>query len=251
MPHPFVPRLLPLGDAAWTVELGDAIDEASHQRVLGLLQLVEHARMEDPQLAHVVDLVPGFCSLTVHFDPWQADAHGLGETLLKLALTGPRGSSSGRHWALPVCFDEAFALDLSRVSEARGLTPPALIEQLLAARFHVYMIGFQPGFPYMGGVPPTLATPRLEAPRQKVPAQSVAIAGQLCGVYPWDSPGGWNLLGRTPVRLFDPRRVEQPAMLAAGDTVQWNAVDRNTYDALEKAIGQGLPRSHFLVELPP
>ncbi|MBU4518857.1 MAG: allophanate hydrolase subunit 1, partial [Gammaproteobacteria bacterium] len=117
---------------------------------------------------------------------------------------------------------------------------------LLAATFRVYMLGFQPGFPYMGGVPPELHMPRLPAPRQKVPAQSLAVAGEMCAVYPWESPGGWNLLGRTPVVLFDLRHAEQPALLAAGDEVRCHAVDRATHDRLSAEIARGLPRATFL-----
>ncbi|WP_066155758.1 5-oxoprolinase subunit PxpB [Hydrogenophaga pseudoflava] len=242
------PRLLPLGDSAWTVEFGHAIDAATNARVMGLAGRVAAARQNDPLLAPVTDVVPTFRSLTVHFDPWAGDATALGRQLLSMAQEGQQTTVQGRQWQLPVCFDDDFAPDLPRVCELKQLSRSEVISQLLGAAFRVYMLGFQPGFPYMGGLPPTLVTPRLPSPRQKVPAKSVAIALDMCSVYPWESPGGWNLLGRTPVVLFDPAQTEQPAMLAAGDEVRWTAVDRDTHDRLAREIANGLPRETFLKE---
>lgn len=112
------------------------------------------------------------------------------------------------------------------------------------------MIGFMPGFPYMGGWPPALATPRLATPRTAVPARSIAIAGEMCAVYPWTSPGGWNLLGSTPLQLFDPDS-QPPALLAAGDRVRWQPIDRAQYRELERAQANGtLPRAQFLAGAP-
>lgn len=241
------PRLLALGDCAWTVEFGNAIDPAIHARVMGLVQRLEQDRSSESLLACVTDVVPTFRSITVHFDPLEADAAALGQRLLKLAQESQLQHLHGRQWVLPVCFDADFAPELARLAEAKGLSPAEVIESLLAATFRVYMLGFQPGFAYMGGVPPELHMPRLPSPRQKVPAQSLAVAGEMCAVYPWDSPGGWNLLGRTPVVLFDLRHTAQPALFAAGDAVRWYAVDRATHDTLSADIAGGLPRETFLM----
>ncbi|MBE0590493.1 MAG: 5-oxoprolinase subunit PxpB [Hydrogenophaga sp.] len=240
------PRLLALGDSAWTLEFGSAIDPAINARVMGLAERVAQARASEPLMASVTDVVPTFRSLTVHYDPLETDATALGERLQVLAQDGHQAMQPGRLWHLPVCFDTDFAPDLSRLAEAKGLSPDEVIQHLLAATFRVYMLGFQPGFPYMGGVPPELHMPRLPAPRQKVPAQSLAVAGEMCAVYPWESPGGWNLLGRTPVVLFDLRHAEQPALLAAGDEVRCHAVDLATHDRLAAEIARGLPRETFL-----
>jgi KipI family sensor histidine kinase inhibitor len=242
------PRLLPLGDSAWTVEFGSTIDAATNARVMGLVTRLAQACALDPLMAPVTDLVPTFRSLTVHFDPWTANAGALGQALLTLAQQGAETATQGRRWQLPVCFDEDFGPDLPRVCELKQLSRTQVIDGLLGASFRVYMLGFQPGFPYMGGLPPELTTPRLPSPRQRVPAQSVAIALDMCSVYPWESPGGWNLLGRTPVVLFDPSQTEQPAMLSAGDEVHWTEVDRATHDRLAADIARGLPRESFLME---
>lgn len=243
------PRLLALGDSAWTLEFGHAIDPTIHARVMRLEERLHEVQGIDPLLAGVLDVVPTFRSLTVHYDPLVTDAHALGDCLLSWAQQTPHEQHdmhNGRLWHLPVCFDADCAPDLQRLSDAKGLHPDTVIQRLLNATFRVYMIGFQPGFPYMGGVPPELHMPRLAAPRQRVPAQSLAVAGDMCAVYPWESPGGWNLLGRTPVVLFDLCHTQQPALLRAGDKVRWHAVDHVTHDQLACDIAKGLPRDTFL-----
>ena len=232
--------LLPLGDTAWTVEFGDAIDPVLHARVLGLAEALERARKskENPILSGIVDVVPTFRSLTVHFNPLIVDGERLGEALRHLAETSGSASSQGRHWLIPVCFDEAFAPDLNELAEAKGLSREEVIVLMTEALFKVYMIGFMPGFPYMGGLPQVLEMPRLASPRKAVPARSLAIAGAMCAVYPWESPGGWRLLGRTPVPMFSAADAE-PSLLASGDCVRWQSVDRATYLDMEAAARAG------------
>jgi KipI family sensor histidine kinase inhibitor len=241
------PRLLALGDAAWTLEFGSDISTATNARVTDLADRVAQLRQTELLFAAVTDVVPTFRSLTVHFDPLTADADSLGERLLALGQQGGQVVREGQHWRLPVCFEPSFAPDLPRLAEARGLSETEVIDRLLDADFRVYVIGFQPGFPYMGGLPPELAMPRLASPRQRVPAHSLAVAGEMCAVYPWDSPGGWNLLGRTPVQLFDLRFAEHPAMLAVGDRVRWYPVPLGEYERLHQLTVAGqLPREIFL-----
>lgn len=240
-------RLLPLGDSAWTVEFGTRINTELNGQVMALANRVALARTDNPLFATVTDVVPTFRSLTVHFSPLTTDADALATELLALAHNTQHHSVEGKHWRLPACFDPGFALDLPTWALAKQMPQSQLIERLLATRFRVYMIGFLPGFPYMGGLPPELAMPRLSSPRQRVPANSIAIAGEMCAVYPWESPGGWNLIGKTPVPLFDLRQVEQPAMLAAGDLVSWYAIDKAEYEHLFAQCSQGeRPRETFL-----
>ena len=244
------PRLLPLGDAAWTVEFGDSIDPALHGRVMGLAEQLRHARAvsDCPALASIVDVVPTFRSLTVHYDPLHGSGEMLGRQLLELAEKAGQATTSGRRWQLPVCFDSDLAPDLDALAASKGLPREAIIERLTGTTFKVYMIGFMPGFPYMGGLPDELNTPRLATPRKAVPARSLAIAGEMCAVYPWESPGGWHLLGRTPISLFDAVDRDNPALLASGDEVRWLAVDRATYNAQEAALAKrSLKRDSFLL----
>lgn len=242
-----VPRLLALGDAAWTLEFGREISASLNARVTGLADRINQVRHALPLLASVTDVVPTYRSLTVHFDPSDAHADELGAWLLALGSEGHTDERKGRQWRLPVCFDQDFAPDLPALAAAKGLTEDQVIARLLAAEFRVYLIGFLPGFPYMGGLPAELAMPRLASPRQRVPKNSLAVAGEMCSVYPWESPGGWNLLGRTPVQLFDLQYAEQPAMLAAGDVVRWYAIQRDEYEQLLTRCQRGdLPRETFL-----
>lgn len=241
------PRLLPLGDTAWTVEFGEIIDPALHARVMGLNGTIQVAR-EAGELAGIVDLVPTFRSLTVHYDPLAVDGEQLGARLLELAGAAGSQASDGRHWLLPVCCDGELAPDLARLAEAKRMAPETVIALLTATTFRVYMIGFMPGFPYMGGLPPALAMPRLASPRKAVPARSLAVTGEMCAVYPWESPGGWNLLGRTPVALFDATDETAPALLESGDQVRWRIVNRAEYEHLSSELAAGrLHRADFLV----
>ena len=217
-------RLLPLGDAALTVEFGAAIADAIHARVLGFAQALPALAERHPG---IVEWVPTFRSVTIHFDPDRVDGAQLQTDLLALAAEGHEATASGTTWTLPVCFDADCAPDLADVAAARGVSREAVIELLCATEFKVYMLGFLPGFPYLGGLPEALEMPRLATPRLKVPAGSVAIAGRMAAVYPWDSPGGWRLVGRTATRLFDPANPDRPALLAAGDRVRWQAVRRD------------------------
>ena len=231
------PRLLPFGDTAWTVEFGARIDPALHGRVLGLLEALERSR-KDEAFAGIVDLMPTFRSLTVCYDPLACDGERLGEALLRLAETAGAVQREGRLWRLPVCFDDEFAPDLEELAQTKKLAREAVIEILLGTSFRVYMIAFMPGFPYMGGLPPALEMPRLKSPRKAVPARSLAVAGSMCAVYPWESPGGWRLLGRTPVPLFS-ADDEEPSLLASGDRVNWRAVCREEFTELEAAAQAG------------
>ena len=235
-----VPRLLPLGDSAWSIEFGTRIDPALHARVLGLAQALNTARQCDAsEWSGIVDIVPTFRSLTVHYDPLRVEGERLGESLLQLASASGKASHQGKHWRIPVCFDADLAPDLDDLAQAKGLTREAVIRLLSEARFQVYMIGFMPGFPYMGGLPAALEMPRLSSPRKAVPARSLAVAGSMCAVYPWESPGGWRLLGRTPIPMFSAKEVEAPSLLASGDRVRWQSIDRATYVERENAVAGG------------
>ena len=229
-----VVRLLPLGDSAWTVEFGDRIDPDLHGKVLGLLDALEEIGTGGV-FAGVVDVVPTFRSLTVYYDPLNCDGEHLGQALLSLAQSVTAVRREGRHWCIPVCFDDDLAPDLNDLANAKGLSRDSVIELLTGATFQVYMIGFMPGFPYMGGLPAALEMPRLSSPRKAVPARSLAVAGAMCAVYPWESPGGWRLLGRTPIPMFSPKNDASPSLLASGDRVSWRAIERPLFAEMEVA----------------
>jgi KipI family sensor histidine kinase inhibitor len=214
--------------------------------VLGFCQQLE-ALQAQGALPGVLEWLPSFAAVSVYFDPARHDPDALATRLAELARTSGAARVQGRSWALPVCFDPEFAPDLADLAQARGLSPAQVLALMGSTTFTVYMLGFLPGFPYLGGLPAECQMPRLATPRSVVPTRSLAVAGGMCAVYPWASPGGWRLLGRTPLPLFDLRRGNTPALLAPGDRVRWVAVERAEYQALEAAAEAGtLDLARFL-----
>lgn len=213
---------------------------------MGLKAALE-AQAGQGAFAGILECVASFASLTVHFDPDEADAEALAQALEALSRADLAVRVTGRAWRLPACFEGEFAPDLAALAQLKGLSEAEVVAALTGARFRVYAIGFQPGFPYMGGLPEALNVPRLETPRLEVPARSVAIALGMCAIYPYVSPGGWWLLGRTPLTLFDPAREAAPALLRAGDSVTWQAVSRADFERLEAEQARGtLDPARFL-----
>ncbi len=210
------PALLPCGDQALIVEFGQAIDPAVNRRVHDLAHAIESAGVTG-----VYDLVPTYRSLLVYYNPVRTSWTALEDSLRSLLSdTGERGLSAPRVVLLPTLYGGEYGPDLEFVAENAGLSPDEVIELHSGTDYLVYMMGFSPGFPYLGGLDERLATPRLESPRLEIPAGSVGIAESQTGVYPVASPGGWQLIGRTPLRLFD-ETAEQPAVLRAGDYIRF------------------------------
>ena len=226
-------KFLASGDTALIVEFGRSVDPTVSELVLALAQRVEAAA-----IAGVVEVVPTFRSLMVHYDPLALTQAAL-KRAVHTMLDGLRGSTrGGRHWLIPTCYEESVGLDLAEVAARTGLTVPALVALHSGANFRVYMMGFLPGFPYLGGLPHALALPRRETPRVRVPRGSVAIAMEMTCIYPLESPGGWHVLGRTPAALFDLRR-DPPVPLAAGDTVAFQPISLSEYDRLTAEAAAG------------
>lgn len=224
-----MPRLLPQGDAALVIEFGDRIDPALNARVMALAAALREAPIDG-----VTETVPTFRSLLVHYDPLRLDYAGLaarvGAMVDGLADFVPRR----RHVAIPACYDGDLAPDLDDVAARTGLLPAEVVRLHSATAYQVFMLGFVPGFAYMGVLPEVLRLPRLSTPRLAVPARSLAIAADMTAVYPLVSPGGWRLIGAVPIDLFDIAAAE-PALLRPGDEVRFRPVDRATFDALRAA----------------
>ena len=228
------PRYLPAGDQALVVEFGETIDPALNRRVRDLTLAIE--RQRHPA---VVDLVPTYRSLLVLYDARRASFADMRAALGRAAEDAVASSfPSPRVVEIPTCYGGEFGPDLEFVARHAGLTPDQVVATHADTDYLVYMMGFTPGFTYLGGMSPRIAAPRLQTPRTSIPAGSVGIAQQQTGIYPVDSPGGWQLIGRTPVRLFDPTRTP-PVVVEAGDFVRFVRVDRSDYDRIAAEIERG------------
>jgi KipI family sensor histidine kinase inhibitor len=227
-------RIIPAGDAALLVEFADRMDAAINARVVHLWQAARRAR-----LPGVRDVVPAYRSLAVYFDPLRTDVTALVAFLERSAAdTVGAEVTTAAPRRVPVCYGGDFGPDLDLVAAAAGLSVVDAIAAHCAPVYRVFMIGFSPGFAYMGTVDSRIAVPRRATPRVNVPAGSVAIAGKQTGIYPSDTPGGWMLVGRTPVRPFDPSRPN-PFLFKAGDGVQFHPIDVDEYRRLADPAGGG------------
>jgi KipI family sensor histidine kinase inhibitor len=228
------PRLLPAGDSAIVIEYGDAIDPRINARV----RLLRHA-LEAGGHRGIIEFVPTYRSLMVHYDPMVVSRGAL-EDLITTAANGlpEQSPESARTVEIPVMYGGDAGPDLADVAAIAGLDEPSVVALHAGADYVVFMLGFMPGFPYLGGLPEAIAAPRLATPRTSVPAGSVGIAGAQTGIYPTESPGGWRLIGRTPVRLFDSRQ-SPPALLEAGDHVRFVPVGGAEYDAVARRVAAG------------
>jgi inhibitor of KinA len=221
-------RFRAASDQALLVYLGEEIGLRTHQRVVRLLRLLQR----EP-LAWVRNLQPAYCSLLVSFDACVVD-HAQVEAKLRsyekraeeIALPAPRLVE------ILVCYGGEFGPDLEKVASLHGLKPERVIELHSSQTYHAYFLGFAPGFAYLGDLPDALATPRLATPRRKVSAGSVGIAGKQTAVYPFATPGGWNLLGRTPLHMFQVDR-EPMELLDVGDEVRFRPITHEEFSALE------------------
>lgn len=215
--HPLT--ISPVGDSALLIELGNSIDLALNQRVHALARQLQAA-----QLPGICAIVPAYANLLVHYDPLLLDYEQVEHWALAMIEqpTAQLGAAVTRCIEIPVHYGGEAGPDLAHVAAHCGLSEAEVIARHSNAIYQVYMMGFTPGFAYLGGLDPTLATPRLATPRVRVPAGAVGIAGNQTGIYPVASPGGWQLIGQTPLHLFDPQ-ADPPTLLAPGDEVRFVA----------------------------
>lgn len=225
------PRIVALGDAALLAEFSATLDLEINAHIQQLAEAIRRRR-----IPWIRDVVPALGSLALHFDPDHPDAAELLaqatvliDDCLKQPL--PRLDELGRTVNVPVCYDPELGPDLIEVAGRTGLTPQGVARLHTAGEHRVLMVGFAPGQPYIGGLDARLSVPRRATPRTRVAAGSIAIANSQTAVYPHAIAGGWNLIGRTPLRTFDPRR-DPPSLFAPGDRVRFAAISRAEYDEL-------------------
>ncbi len=237
-------EIVPLGDSALIVRMREQFQDAPEEtldEVLRVFQLLQRAAIPG-----VMELAPAYTSVAVFFDPilaTRADA-APGETFewlakrIRAAVAGvsrprQRQRAAGQIIEVPVCYDPEFAPDLDDVARHTQIPATKIVDLHSTAEYRVACIGFVPGFPFLAGLPKRLATPRRVVPRKEVPPGAVGIGGAQTGIYPLRSPGGWNLIGRTPLKLFDPRK-DPPTILRPGDRVRFRAITREKFESSKR-----------------
>jgi KipI family sensor histidine kinase inhibitor len=220
-------RILPASDSALFISFGDTISLEIHRRVISLFHAIHRA--QDPRIR---DLHPGYASLLIDFDALRLTHAELEHRVLELVRTPLLSASDNRgSKEIPVCYDQEFGPDLPQVAQYARLPEEQIVTLHSQGDYFVYFLGFSPGFAYLGGLSRQLHVPRLPTPRKQVRAGSVGLAGEQTGVYPSDSPGGWQLIGRTPLAMFD-SSATLPSRLLPGDRVRFRPIDRSEFDRL-------------------
>lgn len=225
--------IFPLGDSAITIDFGNIIDSNINEQVINLCRTVTTANLDG-----VKDVVPAYCSLTIHYDVVAISDFYSGISAFSILKQKLQDfllqniqviKQTARQVIVPVCYAEKWALDYEEIQKLTGLPFYEIVQIHTAKRYKVYMIGFLPGFAYMGEVDEQIAVPRRQEPRVKIEAGYVGIAGKQTGVYPLTSPGGWQIIGRTPLKLFD-KSKEEPVFFNAGDEVQFFSITEDEFE---------------------
>jgi inhibitor of KinA len=242
-------QITPLGDSALILRVRDEFETAPEETLDAVLET--QRRLEAARLPGVIELAPAYTTVALFYDPARAveagapreDVFGWYQNTIREALrsVGEAAGFPGTLTAspreavidIPVCYAGNFAPDLAEVAQHTALSPQQIVDLHCGAEYRVHCVGFTAGFPFLGGLPSKLATPRRATPRKEIPAGAVGIGGAQTGIYPVKSPGGWNIIGRTPLRLFDPQK-NPPALLRAGDRVRFRAIARDEFAALAK-----------------
>jgi KipI family sensor histidine kinase inhibitor len=227
------PRYLAAGESALVVEFGDAIDPKIHDRVLALDAAIGRAKWEG-----VSETVPTYRSLMIHFDPRRLTTEALADALAGLDYLAAPPRRRQQCWHIPACYDPPHGEDIAEVAALLGLSPARIIDLHESARYRVYMYGFAPGFTFLGGLSPELTIPRRAAPRAPVPPGSLLIAGGQALIASCAMPTGWYGIGRTPVKMFDPRR-ERVFLAGIGDELCFERIDFAAFDAISTAAEAG------------
>jgi inhibitor of KinA len=223
-------RILKAADSALVVELGSTIERGTSDRVLALA-----AKLQRAGLPGVTEVIATFRSLSVNYNSLVSTGDELEQTIITLMNEPVRPSHGKRLWDIPACYDVKLAPDIEDVARSVDLTVAEVAALHAGTQYHVYMIGFVPGYPYMGDLPARLQLPRRLDPRTRVPPGSLAIATGLTAVYPYESPGGWHLIGTSPVRFFDAASAKG-ALLEPGDGVKFRPVTSGEFDRIRTAV---------------
>ncbi|HEY0120788.1 MAG TPA: 5-oxoprolinase subunit PxpB [Rhizobium sp.] len=227
------PRILRCGDRAVGIEFSDAVSEAANLKVLSL-----DASLSAEPIDGVLETIPTYRSLTVIYDPKTVRGALLGEKLMQRAMQDGIAQNAGRLLEFPVFYGGEHQADLDELAELKNMRVADVIATHTSAEYRVYMIGFAPGFAYLGGLPEILHTPRLAVPRQRIEAGAIGIGGQQSSINSVPGPSGWRFLGRTPFKLFDAARPE-PFLVKAGDRITFRSIDADQAEELDRQVTAG------------
>jgi len=237
------PQIKITGDTSLAVVFGNEISMDINTQIRAFDEL-----LNEEQIDGVYETVPTYCSLTVHYAPEKIRYEELAEKLQALLAVSHKAQKLNTIvMEIPVVYGGTYGPDLETVAAHNGMSAEDVIRIHAGGEYLIYMLGFTPGFSYMGGMDESIATPRLKTPRVLIPAGSVGIAGKQTGIYPIDSPGGWQLIGRTPVKLYDAHR-DTPILLDAGLRVKFIPIDEAEYARIETRIAQGRYHCHSYVK---
>jgi inhibitor of KinA len=233
-------QITPLGDSALIVRVCESSAEPDERSLRAVLEALH--KIKSAAIPGILELAPAYTTIGIFFDPLHVAAaapesifDSLAGQIHKAVAQAKKGAArtASRVVEIPVCYDPEFALDLDQVAQQTGLSPKEIVDLHRSATYHVNCVGFTPGFPFLSGLSAKLVVPRRATPRREIPIGSVAIAGKQTGVYPVKSPGGWNILGRSPLRFFDAAK-NPPAFLRAGDRVRFRSITRSEFEHPEQ-----------------
>ena len=227
-------KILTAGDSSLLIEFGNEISPEINQKIKTTVQLMKEQHIEG-----VVDIIPAFCSLLINYDPrviGYEELRNRMKALVKVEVKAEAGVK--RVFEIPVCYGGEYGPDIENIAEHAGLSVDEVIEIHSSRDYLIYMLGFLPGFTYLGGLDERIHTPRLANPRLKINAGSVGIGGSQTGIYPLDSPGGWQLMGMTPVKTYDPER-NVPILVEAGDYIRFVPVDEEEFLRIKELVEKG------------
>lgn len=224
-------KILTAGDSSLLIEFGKEISPEINQKITATVQLMKEQHIEG-----VVDIIPAFCSLLINYDPRVIRYDELKSRMRDLVKMDIKAEAGRKKvYEIPVCYGGAYGPDIENIAKHAGVSVEEVIEIHSSRDYLIYMLGFLPGFTYLGGLDERIHTPRLANPRLKINAGSVGIGGSQTGIYPMDSPGGWQLMGMTPVKTYDPSR-EVPILVEAGDYIRFVPVSEEEYLRIKELV---------------